>query len=491
LLDDPHLPAQWPLENTGQPWPVGCVPGTNCQSGTPDADLDWGLAYDAGADGAGVVIALGTPGGAPTLYCDDPDIAPRLWTNPYEVAGNGVDDDMNGRVDDVNGWNFASGTGTVCRASPPAGAQWHDTQVAQLAVGQADNGFGGAGVASGARIMPVVWAADANNRTFYDQVLPYATGRGARIVLVPYTGYAVEPTGGQTPEQACSAVAQAPPGADRDGILASSSAVVLWGQPDRSPDPNDPPGSGIYQYPACDPSALGIVPSNAYDASYAVAESPFTDVAAPGALPTLAAITSSWAMGHVAGVLALVFQQDPGLTRDEAVDRLLDGAEKVGPYLYVGGRNGWYGEGRANALRSLLLFDLDMDGVAGDGNGSGIAGDLPCAGSSVGCDDNCGLEPNGTQIDTGGVGGPGADGVGDACQCGDVVVDGRVLEADVAAVRDALAGNPTPGADLTRCNVAGAAGPSAAECRIDDLVALRRALAGFPGLAQLCAPALP
>jgi hypothetical protein len=377
----------------------------------------------------------------------------------------------------------------VCRASPPSGSQWHDTQVAQLAVGQAGNGAGGVGVASGARILPLVWAADTANRVFYDEVLPYVTARGARIVLVPYTGYPVEPTGMQTPEQACAAVAQEPPGQDRDAILAGSAAVVLWGQPDRAV-----PNATGYQYPACDPSALGVVPSNASDASYALAESPFTDVAVPGALPTLASIASSWAMGHVAGVLALVLEQNPALTRSELIDRLLDGAEKVGGYPYVNGRNGWYGEGRVNALRSLLLGDLDRDGVAGDGNGSGVAGDLPCAGGSMGCDDNCGLEPNGGlqgQQDTGGVGGPGADGIGDACQCGDVVVDGQVLPADVTALRNALAGNPAPGADLARCNVVGAPGPSAAECQIDDVVALRRALAGSPALAQLCAPALP
>ncbi len=487
-LDDPYLPSQWPLENTGQEaWPVGCVAGTSCVYGTPGADLEWGLAFDAGVTGAGAVIALGTPGGVASLYCEDPDIAPRLWTNPGEIAGNGVDDDMNGKPDDVNGWNFASNSGVVCRSGAPSGSAWHDTQVAQIAVGESGNGFGGAGVASGARILVVVWSADENNRVFYDQVLPYATARGARVVLVPYTGYAVEPSGTQTPEQACTAVAQAPPGTDRDAILASSAAVVIWGQPDRPT-----PGSTGYQYPACDPSALGVVPSNQNDLSYALADSPFTDVALPGALPTGSSIASSWAMGHAAGVLALVLEQSPWLTRSQLVDRLLDGAEKIGGYPYVGGRNDWYGEGRANAIRSLLLGDLDMDGVAGDGNGSGVTGDLPCAGSAVGCDDNCPFEPNAAQVDGGGVGGPGADGTGNACQCGDVLGDGQVLASDVAAVRDVLAGISVPAADLSRCNVAGPAGPSTAECDVGDVAALQRALAGEPvSLAQQCAPALP
>ena len=39
-----------------------------------------------------------------------PDLAPNLWRNPGEIAGNGVDDDRNGFVDDMSGWNFVNGT---------------------------------------------------------------------------------------------------------------------------------------------------------------------------------------------------------------------------------------------------------------------------------------------------------------------------------------------------------------------------------------------
>ena len=42
---------------------------------------------------------------------EHPDLAPVLWTNPGEVAGNGVDDDGNGYVDDVHGWSFLGGPG--------------------------------------------------------------------------------------------------------------------------------------------------------------------------------------------------------------------------------------------------------------------------------------------------------------------------------------------------------------------------------------------
>src|SRR3970282_1511797 len=107
------------------------------------------------------------PAATPTLFCDDPDVAPRLWINSGEIPGNGVDDDMNGFRDDVNGWNFTAGTGDVCRTQPTTGLEWHDTLVARIAVGETDNGAGGAGVAGGARILPLAGrGGDAHRPTF-------------------------------------------------------------------------------------------------------------------------------------------------------------------------------------------------------------------------------------------------------------------------------------------------------------------------------------
>jgi subtilisin family serine protease len=40
------------------------------------------------------------------IYLEHPDLASQLWTNPGEIPGNGSDDDLNGKIDDVNGWHF-------------------------------------------------------------------------------------------------------------------------------------------------------------------------------------------------------------------------------------------------------------------------------------------------------------------------------------------------------------------------------------------------
>jgi hypothetical protein len=82
-----------------------------------------------------------------------------------------------------------------------------------------------------------------------------------------------------------------------------------------------------------------------------------------------------------------------------------------------------------------------------------------------------------------------ADGVGDACQCGDVDGNRWVAFGDALQIRLSLAGLgglPFP----ERCSVAGFDGPNAADCDALDVVVLRRALQQLgPGLRQLCGPA--
>ena len=46
-----------------------------------------------------------------------PDLAGRKWTNPDEIPGNGIDDDNNGYVDDINGWDFANNDATLLSAN--------------------------------------------------------------------------------------------------------------------------------------------------------------------------------------------------------------------------------------------------------------------------------------------------------------------------------------------------------------------------------------
>lgn len=77
------------------------------------------------------------------------DLRANVWTNPDEVAGNGVDDDVNGFIDDVHGVNFENGddTNNDPTGLPETPARAHGTAVAGVAGAVTDNGVGIAGAA--------------------------------------------------------------------------------------------------------------------------------------------------------------------------------------------------------------------------------------------------------------------------------------------------------------------------------------------------------
>ncbi|MEX2205694.1 MAG: FG-GAP-like repeat-containing protein [Myxococcota bacterium] len=141
------------------------------------------------------------------------------------------------------------------------------------------------------------------------------------------------------------------------------------------------------------------------------------------------------------------------------------------------------------------LFDTDADGL-GDGAELDVYGTDPTLADSDGDtaldgSDNCPITANPTQSDVGGLSGEPADGIGDACQCGDVDDDGIVGPADVEAYRDSLAdpdGLPLTPAGVAKCSVI----ESAAPCEILDVTVIQRALELpplLPGVAQVCSAA--
>src|SRR3712207_1985986 len=87
--NDPDLDRMYALNNTGQ------------TGGTADADIDAPEAWNTTTGSAAVTVAVVDSG----VAYDHPELAPNMWVNADEVAGNGVDDDGNGFVDDRRGWD--------------------------------------------------------------------------------------------------------------------------------------------------------------------------------------------------------------------------------------------------------------------------------------------------------------------------------------------------------------------------------------------------
>ena len=90
--NDEFFSDLWGLSNTGQ------------NGGTPDADIDAPEAWDITTGSNNVIVAVIDTG---VLYTHS-DLSANIWTNPVEISGNGIDDDHNGYIDDVHGWNFVT-----------------------------------------------------------------------------------------------------------------------------------------------------------------------------------------------------------------------------------------------------------------------------------------------------------------------------------------------------------------------------------------------
>ncbi len=162
IPNDPYFGDQWHLENVGQ---TGAMPGA-------DAHLTGAWDYTTGR--SNIVIAILDDG----VQLNHPDLSPNLYRNDREIAGNGFDDDRNGVIDDVSGYNFVA---DLDDPNPYSIDDNHGTAVAGLAAAVGNNGLGTVGVAPGCRILPVKilegdFAASASQLA---KALRYAAGLGS------------------------------------------------------------------------------------------------------------------------------------------------------------------------------------------------------------------------------------------------------------------------------------------------------------------------
>ncbi len=126
-FNDPRLSQQWHYHNTGSL--TGSVAG---------ADINVFEAWKVTTGSPDVVVAIIDGGVDPTHE----DLAQNLWVNPGEIPGNGIDDDGNGYVDDVHGYNFCALNGEIYGHN-------HGTHVAGTVAAVNNNSRGVCGVAGG------------------------------------------------------------------------------------------------------------------------------------------------------------------------------------------------------------------------------------------------------------------------------------------------------------------------------------------------------
>lgn len=150
-VNDPLFGNEWHLESTGQ----------NISGMTPlnDNDVDAESAWAQLSEPYPIVVAIVDDG----VQTNHPDLQNNIFINTAESGGSpGVDDDGNGYVDDVNGWNFVSGNNNP---NPADADDNHGTAVAGVAVAVGNNSTGVAGAAYAAKILPVKMASGSSYAT--------------------------------------------------------------------------------------------------------------------------------------------------------------------------------------------------------------------------------------------------------------------------------------------------------------------------------------
>ncbi len=126
IPDDPRFGELYGLHNTGQ------------SGGTPDADIDAPEAWNRSTGSSEIVVGVVDTG----VDYTHPDLVSNMWVNPGEIAGNNVDDDGNGVIDDVHGFNAINGSGD------PMDDNGHGTHCSGTIGAAGGNGQGVAGVRS-------------------------------------------------------------------------------------------------------------------------------------------------------------------------------------------------------------------------------------------------------------------------------------------------------------------------------------------------------
>ena len=152
-------------------------------SPSSDADIDAPEAWELSTGSANVVVAVVDTG----VAYEHPDLAPNIWTNPGETGAgketNGIDDDANGLIDDVRGWDWVNGD------KQPLDLDGHGTHVAGTIGAAGDNAIGVVGVNWHTSLMALqIFDGDEVTTAGIVSAFAYARDEGADIVNGSFGG---------------------------------------------------------------------------------------------------------------------------------------------------------------------------------------------------------------------------------------------------------------------------------------------------------------
>lgn len=320
---DPKIESSWGLKNTGQILPT-LGPGTaGFDIGAEDA---WALQKQSD-----VIVAIIDSG----VEISHEDLKNNLWVNPKEIPNNGIDDDGNGFVDDIHGWNFVDKNADVSSRSQ------HGTFCAGIVGASGSNGLGSAGVAWKIPLLVAKFMDYQGTSVNAIAAIQYAVEQGARVINASWGEHHFDLALEKTIQWAGS----------RDVLF-----VAAAGNDGRD---NDIDKQKTFPASYSSPNILSVM---AYDNQKKIW--PFSNfgkgsvhLGAPGVGVFSTEVKNgygvregtSFAAPFVSGVAALLWSFEPALTLKELKERLIESSEPVSLYSEQWSQSG----GMVNAYNAL------------------------------------------------------------------------------------------------------------------------------------------
>lgn len=288
-----------------------------------NADINAPEAWAIQTDCRDAIVAVLDTG----IDSEHPDLSANVRANPNEIAGNNLDDDGNGYVDDVRGWNFMDGTADT------SDGNLHGTHVAGTIGAAGNNAKGVTGICWQAQLVPLKFLDDTGSGYMSDAIdaIDYAAASGVKVINASFGGGSFSQNFKDALDRANAA-----------GVLFVAAAGNSKGDNDASP---------LYpaSYASSNVLSVAAVDSNDALASFSNYGATSVHLAAPGVgilstfpstvTPSMTSLSktssyerisgTSMAAPHVAGAAALAWSFEPDLSLSQVRSRLLDRADSI------------------------------------------------------------------------------------------------------------------------------------------------------------------